>query len=567
MPRVTEPERDERADSEAPTFGRSVDEPGIDLPPLRLRSSLLVRVVAFVFALMLATLGAAAVMVAQSRTLTASDDLLTGVYVPFQERLTEAHVQAARIRAQVSRESLAQFRGGDLLNLSEAMRRRSELVVHARQPIERAISGLAELDAAHRERLSELSNELSELEHLVRADAESDLLGEEDDEAGDEDGVDEDDPEAVTRASAVVRRQNAIDRKLRSLQDKGRAAVLAQRTDVARARERAEQIVLVVSMAAAAVGLLAVLGAFWTMRPLRRLSERARRLGAGDWDQPIEPGGSLARDDEVGRLAREFDLMAAALRERERRLIRTERLAAVGQLASQITHEIRNPLSSVALNAELLADEIGDATVEARQLLTRIVDEVDRLTTVTEDYLRLARRPKPELAPLDLADELRDLEAFLASEHARAGIEISYVLPPDGAWVAGDADQLRQVFLNLLRNAQEAVVEAASAATSTTRVPRIEVRLARKHAQVHVVVADNGPGISLPAEEWDRVFEAFFTRKPHGTGLGLPMVHEIVQDHGGRVRVLASTADGTQFEVELPACDRPDPSVSSGPSR
>ncbi|TPV95879.1 MAG: HAMP domain-containing histidine kinase [Myxococcales bacterium FL481] len=548
-----------------PQLASPAAEAGVDLPPLRLRYSLPVRVVAFVFVLMLATLGAAAVMVAQSRTLTASDDLLTGVYVPLQERLTAAHVQAARIRAQVSREDVASFRGGDLLNFVEAMRRRTELVVHARELIEPAFVGSRAMDEAHRARLQDLATELAELEQLVRADAESDLVGDDLDVGAGAENVEDDELGAVTRTSALVRRQHAIDRKLRSLQDKGRAAVIAQRTEVAHARERAEQLVVVVSFAAAAFGLLAVLGAFWTMRPLRRLSERARRLGAGHWDEPIEPGGSLERDDEVSRLAREFDMMAAALSERERRLIRTERLAAVGQLASQITHEIRNPLSSVALNAELLADEMGASSPEARQLLTRIVDEVDRLATVTEDYLRLARRPKPALVPLDLCDELRDLEAFLASEHAEAGVDIGYLLPSDGAWVLGDPDQLRQVFLNLLRNAQEAVLEAVVADPAASRQPRIEVRLQRKGDSVLVVVADNGAGIALPAGEWDRVFEAFFTQKPHGTGLGLPMVHEIVQDHGGRVGVLASGPSGTQFEVELSACDRPERSVSSGP--
>jgi two-component system NtrC family sensor kinase len=98
--------------------------------------------------------------------------------------------------------------------------------------------------------------------------------------------------------------------------------------------------------------------------------------------------------------------MAAALQERERRLIRGERLAAVGQLAAQVTHEIRNPLSSVALNVELLADEIAATSPEAHQLLAKITTEIDRLTSITEDYLGFVRRKNPERVPLDLSAEL-----------------------------------------------------------------------------------------------------------------------------------------------------------------
>ncbi|MEE9386442.1 MAG: ATP-binding protein [Nannocystaceae bacterium] len=530
-------------------------------PALRFRYSIPARVALLVLVVMLATWGSAVVMVGQVRGLSANYDLLTVVYVPFQERLTRAHVQAARIRAQLSRENFDHLRAGYLLNFVEALERRTSLVEKAREPVEQALAHPERVGGqVHLETLRDLSTDLADLERLVKEDAEDDPLGEakerlEDLDGGHEEGVAAPSP---SRRSDMVRRQNAIEQRFRALEARGLKAVLEQRDEVAHARQRAEQLVLIVALSCAALALLATVGVIWTMRPLRILSERVRRLGSGDWGQRIELFASRECDDEVSRLAREFNSMAAALEERERRLIRGERLAAVGQLASQITHEIRNPLSSVALNAELLEDEIAAASPEAGRLLGGIVDEVDRLTSITEDYLRLARRPKPEAVPLDLGDELRDLQIFLASEYERAGVRFECHLPSDAVWVRGDANQLRQVFMNLLRNAQEAVVERAAAEDAPTlRPPQVVVTLTCETNQARVVVEDNGGGIPLPKGEWEGVFEAFFTRKPHGTGLGLPMVQEIVQDHGGRVCVADSGSAGTVFEVRLPACADP----------
>jgi two-component system NtrC family sensor kinase len=312
-----------------------------------------------------------------------------------------------------------------------------------------------------------------------------------------------------------------------------------------------------------------VLGVIWTVRPLRRLALGVRQLGRGDWAQRVAVD-SPTRGDEVSQLAREFNQMAAALQERERRLIRGERLAAVGQLAAQVTHEIRNPLSSVALNVELLADEIAATAPEAHQLLAKITSEIDRLTSITEDYLGFVRRKNPERVPLDLSAELTSLLDFMAEELAAAGVRVVRDLPH--AWVLGDAGQLRQAFMNLLRNAREALVEAAGgppnplgdlldadatdadladltgdrpdraqpAARPQPGSACITVRLERLGDRVRAVVADNGPGLAVAADEAEHIFEAFFTRKPQGTGLGLSIVQQIVQDHEGSVRVAAT---------------------------
>ena len=149
-------------------------------------------------------------------------------------------------------------------------------------------------------------------------------------------------------------------------------------------------------------GLIGALGAalsLWrTLRPLWELRLRARQLAGGDYGRRI----GLRTRDEIGDLAREFDNMAQALEEREQRLIRSERLATVGRIAAQITHEIRNPLASIGLNAELIADELGSTQKEARRQLATITAEVDRLSEITESYLRFVRLPRLRLEREDL---------------------------------------------------------------------------------------------------------------------------------------------------------------------
>ena len=152
---------------------------------------------------------------------------------------------------------------------------------------------------------------------------------------------------------------------------------------------------------------------------------------------------------------------------------------------------------------------------------------------------------------------------FLAPEHARAGVEVELTMPDDPAWVLGDAAQLRRALLNLLRNAREAATEAAEerAVAGEPGTPRIVVGVSCKDDRVRTVVQDNGGGI--PEDEVDRIFEAFYTRKAKGTGLGLPTVHQVATEHGGSVRVASTGPEGTVFELDIPACDPPGPSVSS----
>ncbi len=540
-------ERAGRAAPELQRPGRAAPE----LPALRVRGSLAARIVALVVLVVLGTGVSAVIIVDQVRGLRANFDLLTGVYVPFQTELVQAQMQSHQIATFVAGfgNPEVQLDRADMLNLEEAIDRRLSELAEARGPLTQAlthpdrIGGDQQLD-----HVLELAGLLGELEQMVQ------------------EGVD---PNEVLANAA---RQAEIARRFRELQKLADDAVAQQRITVAEAGREAEQRAVIVTIAVAVLALLATLAVILTLRPLRRLTDSVRRIGRGDWSERIEVGERPDRDDEATRLAREVNLMAGALEERERRLLHGERLAAIGRLAAQITHEIRNPLSSVALNAELLEDELGEfgeASQEARLLLARISNEVDRLTQITEAYLGFARRPAPQLAKVDLVAELGDLLDFLGQEHERDGISVIRELPSEPIWVEADAGQLRQAFINLLRNAQEALLELGDSRMSDDQPATIRVRVVRRAGEIATSVSDTGTGIPVgegQGPSFERIFEAFVTSKVHGTGLGLPMVQQVALDHGGSVHLVETGPTGTTFEFRLPACDPPGPSVSSASS-
>ena len=320
---------------------------------------------------------------------------------------------------------------------------------------------------------------------------------------------------------------------------------------VDRAAERSEsRALLVISVAtgiALVIALMVMTLVAYTLRPLRRLREGVRRVAAGDFAEVEVNTG-----DELGELAGEFNRMSTSLAERDQllikqryELIRSERLATIGKMSSQIAHEIRNPLSSIGLNTELLEEELseegeGSRLTESRPLLTAIRAEVDRLADVTEQYLRFARVPKPELSSEDVNALVRDLTAFMEQEFVSNSVELIVDLSSKLPRVAADRDQLRQAIINLLRNAMEAI--------GNDGVVNVSTRL--EGAAVAIDIQDSGPGIEKDSIE--NIFDPFFTTKTDGTGLGLPLVLQVVREHGGDVTCRSSPEQGTVFSIVLP---------------
>ena len=317
---------------------------------------------------------------------------------------------------------------------------------------------------------------------------------------------------------------------------------------LAEKEERVTWGAVILAAVAMVLGIVIALTARRVLNPLRTLRSSVEQLALGDYAQRV----SIAAGGELGALAAEINRMAEAIQGRDaqlsaqqEQLLHRERLATVGKLSAQITHELRNPLSSIGLNSELLKEELsvtqGAPDLEgARDLLTNIIREVERLREITEEYLRFARLPRPERVPVDLNHAAAELLEFVRSEMQQADVRIR--LDEDRAALPAfvDPNQVRAALLNLLRNAREAMPEGGHVV--------LRVRSLGGHATLEVI--DDGPGV--PDDLKDRLFEPFFSTKPQGTGLGLSMVRKIMDAQGGEVFIESTPGKGTTVRLQMP---------------
>lgn len=228
---------------------------------------------------------------------------------------------------------------------------------------------------------------------------------------------------------------------------------------------------------------------------------------------------------------------------------RTERLAALGAVAQGLAHEIRNPLGGIKGAAQLLRTSLTEP--EDVACVDVIVREVDRLNGLVEHLRTLGVPPRLELKPVNIHHVLSDVLLLQQQAPEWGAIDLALEFDPSLPAVHGDAGQLTQVFLNLVRNAVEALQGRGRLVVSTRLETRFHVRLsAGRRRYLTVVVADDGPGVS--AECRDRLFSPFFTTKPRGTGLGLAACHRIVAEHGGTIAYEPRPGGGSIFRVRLP---------------
>jgi signal transduction histidine kinase len=251
--------------------------------------------------------------------------------------------------------------------------------------------------------------------------------------------------------------------------------------------------------------------------------------------------------DEIALLYEVADQIAVGVEnsEESERLRERDRLAALGEMSAGLAHEIRNPLGAIKGAAQVL--EPRRFPEETRELLSVIVEEVERLNGVVSQFLEYARPMKPALVPTDLNAVVQRTLKLFAEEKRVEKVEVKTHLDDRLPRVQADADQLRQILLNLLLNAVDAFGADAGAIDITTRV----VRTVRRTADlVELRVRDNGPGID--ADNMRRIFVPFFTTKQHGTGLGLAICHRIMTAHGGRIDVLSRPGAGATFILRFP---------------
>jgi signal transduction histidine kinase len=308
------------------------------------------------------------------------------------------------------------------------------------------------------------------------------------------------------------------------------------------------QLVLVGIVLVGVVAMLAMVVARRLSRPVEHLSRAVDAVGAGNFDVSV----SVTSRDEVAQLARSFNTMAVNLRERDARLreaheqlVHSEKMAALGQLSAGLAHEVKNPLAGILGYAQLTRRSLDSPEVITRNLDV-IERETRRCTEIINQLMRFSRQEPAKRAACNVNEAvvraigLVEHQLGLASVQVRR--ELADALPP----VVCDANQLQQVVVNLLINAQQAMEHGGTVRVST-----------RSDADaVSIEVDDSGPGV--PEEIRKRIFEPFFTTKPagRGTGLGLSVSYGIIRDHGGDIRVGAAPGGGARFTIALPVGDR-----------
>lgn len=245
----------------------------------------------------------------------------------------------------------------------------------------------------------------------------------------------------------------------------------------------------------------------------------------------------------------------------EQRARSAERLAELGTLTGGLAHEIKNPLSTINLNAQLLQEDLASAEIgppdrvePIRRRLDAVMRETQRLREILEDFLRFAGRIRLDRQPTDVNAIVDDLVAFIEPQAHAAGVRVRLQLSADPSVAAVDASLLKQALLNLVINAIQAMEQCRSANTpnggAADLILRTENARVLGRDELHIHVIDTGPGIAPNVQE--KIFQPYFTTKKSGTGLGLPTTRRIIEEHAGHLTAHSTPGTGTDFVIALP---------------
>ncbi len=324
---------------------------------------------------------------------------------------------------------------------------------------------------------------------------------------------------------------------------------------------------------------LGILASLWLSRkythPIEEVVEAAKKVAAGDLSKTLQVEGR----DEISELTHSFNEMVERLRQQrelEERLRAAERFSTIGQLASGIAHEFRNPLNFISLSIDHLKSQLEAGTLsatspagqaglssreEALEVMVNIKREIHRLNQMVENFLRYGKPPKlhpQEIEIGPLLSEVIDVARLKALEQGvTVTIEHSNGLSP----VTADREQLKTCFMNITANAIQAMPQGGEL--------KIETEMDEKQDEIRIIFSDTGHGIS--EEALQRIFQPYFTTKRLGIGLGLALTQRIIHEHGGQVTVSSQLNRGTRVVVALPINGKPelkahdrDPSTGRG---
>ena len=290
-------------------------------------------------------------------------------------------------------------------------------------------------------------------------------------------------------------------------------------------------------------------------RPMLELQDKIARVRLGDMDASVS---FASRNDEIGDLGRDFNDMVAQLkasREEIQRLHQTqmsraEHFATLGELATGLAHEIRNPLAGIAGVIEIVSRDLPPNS-PARSVIKDAKEEALQINRILTELLDTARPKPPQFRVSDVCSTAEHAVMFARQQAITKRImiemDVTGAIPP----VDHDPNQINQVLLNLLLNAIQSMDKPGT----------IRVSLETDEDDVLITVADEGKGI--PPENLPNIFRPFFTTKGHGTGLGLSLARRTVESHGGRIDVTSEVGKGSRFAIRLPIAREKQTAVSS----
>ena len=307
------------------------------------------------------------------------------------------------------------------------------------------------------------------------------------------------------------------------------------------------RLLLIAGAGAVAIcGVVIVVLVTTIQRPVVELQEQMERVGEGDLTASV---GFAKRNDEIGDLGRNFNLMVKQLREsREEiehlhrtQMSRAEHFATLGELATGLAHEIRNPLAGIAGVIEIVGRDLPESS-PAKAVVKDVREEIAQINRILTDLLGTARPRASEMRASDLNTTAEHAVMLARQQVLSKPIKIEFTPSAELVEVDHDSDQVHQVLLNLLLNSVQAIEGSG--------LVRVAVLAKDGGEDAVITVSDTGRGI--PAEHLPNIFRPFYTTKGNGTGLGLSLARRIVEEHHGRIEVESSSGKGTTFSVMLP---------------
>ena len=324
------------------------------------------------------------------------------------------------------------------------------------------------------------------------------------------------------------------------------AGLLLFTTATVSLRDPERHAVLIVAGAGAVVICVVSIGvlAYFIQRPMVELQEKVALISEGNLDVAVS---FSRRNDEIGDLGRNFNHMMQQLREsREEietmhrtQMSRAEHLATLGELATGLAHEIRNPLAGIAGVIEIIGRDLP-VTSPAREMVKDVRLEINQINRILTALLETARPHPPRMMRSNLNTTVEHAVMLARQQVLSQPIKIELEKAPHLAEVEHDSDRIHQVLLNLLLNAVQAIQGQGT----------VRVEIGSRDDCASVTVSDTGRGI--PEEQLSQIFRPFYTTRGNGTGLGLSLARRIVEDHHGRINVTSEVGKGSQFEVLLP---------------